>query len=69
MRETSAGNAAEASRSRTDRRRRYEPTAVYHLRNPCDAEVSTWRRELAPGEPSGARCEDRGVIGFRYCRS
>ena len=31
MRETSAGNAAEASRSRTDRRRRYEPTAVYHL--------------------------------------
>jgi len=31
MGETNAGNAAEASRSRTDRRRRYEPTAVYHL--------------------------------------
>ena len=31
MGETNARNAAETSRSRTDRRRRYEPTAVYHL--------------------------------------
>ncbi len=31
MQETKGGSAARAARSRTDRRRRYEPTAVYHL--------------------------------------
>ena|SRR5690349_24849813 len=31
MDDTKRGHAAAASRTRTDRRRRYEPTAVYHL--------------------------------------
>ena len=31
MQETKRGSAARAARSTTDRRRRYEPTAVYHL--------------------------------------
>ena len=31
MQETKGGSAVRAARSRTDRRQRYEPTAVYHL--------------------------------------
>ena len=31
MQETKGGSAARAARSTTDRRRRYEPKAVYHL--------------------------------------
>jgi hypothetical protein len=31
MQKTKGGSAARAARSTTDRRRRYEPTAVYHL--------------------------------------